>query len=129
MTTTSPGFGTPYREAPLVEGEGTDVRGRPVKVRIKPTDTWWQFFVNLSQQSARSPVAVISPSASPYTYTAAQIGSLVVRGGTVSLLQLVRGGSAVNVTGAVVVPLCADDSVVVTYSVMPTVTFVPGART
>lgn len=129
MTTTSPGFGVPYRDSALAEGKiaGRDGKERAISVRV--TDVWWQFLVGISQQSARLPIAPLVPDPSPYEYTADQIGTLVVRGGTVSSIQLVRGNDVVDVTGMVGIPLTANDSVVVTYSVVPTVTFVPGART
>lgn len=73
------------------------------------------------------PIAAITPGASPYTYTAAAAGSVVITGGTTSNIQLKRGATtiAIGTTTPAVVPVSAGDQVITTYSVAPTMSFVP----
>lgn len=72
-------------------------------------------------------IAAITPGASPYTYTAAAAGSVVVTGGTVSNIQLKRGSTTIAIASASpgVVPVSAGDQVITTYSAAPTMNFVP----
>jgi len=74
------------------------------------------------------PVAAITVSASPFTYTAPAAGSVVVTGGTVSAIALIRQGTTVA-TGLTtgLIPVSRFDQVKVTYSVVPTMTFIPGS--
>lgn len=72
------------------------------------------------------PVAAITPGASPFTYTAPFAGSIAVTGGTVSAIALIRQGTTVA-TGLItgLIPVSRYDQVKVTYSVVPTMTFIP----
>jgi hypothetical protein len=74
------------------------------------------------------PVALITPGASPYTYKAPFAGSVAVTGGTVSAIAILRQGTTVA-TGLTtgVFPVSRGDSLVITYSSLPTVTFIPGS--
>lgn len=71
------------------------------------------------------PVAV-TPGASPYEHVADRAGSMLVVGGTVSLVEIGRAGSYFD-CGVVAGPitLAPYDSVRVTYTVAPTMTFLP----
>lgn len=72
------------------------------------------------------PVSTILATGSPFTYTASANGQLCVAGGSVSILQIIRQGTAVT-TGltAGLIPLSRLDQVVVTYGSAPTLTFLP----
>lgn len=72
------------------------------------------------------PSQSISPTGSPFTYTAAFDGTVVITGGTVSAIALIRQGTSVA-TGITtgLIPLSRLDSVQVTYSGAPTMTFFP----
>jgi hypothetical protein len=74
------------------------------------------------------PVSAITPTGSPFTYTAPYWGTVVVNGGVVTVIALKRQGTSVT-TGLTdaVVPVARGDSVVVTYSGAPTMTFIPGS--
>lgn len=67
----------------------------------------------------------ITVSASPFTYTVKEPGSLFITGGTVSTITLIRGSKTLNMTGQKIIPVGIKDRVVVTYSVLPTITFIP----
>jgi hypothetical protein len=72
------------------------------------------------------PFAAITVGASPYTYTASADGSVAVTGGTVTGISVIRQGTTVA-TGvtAGVIPLSRLDQIQVTYSVVPTMNFLP----
>lgn len=74
------------------------------------------------------PVASITPTGSPFTYTAPFGGSVAVTGGTVSAISVSRQGTSVS-TGVTVglIPVARFDQVVVTYTGAPTMTFIPGS--
>lgn len=113
----NPTFGLPSRLLKLISGESGTAN-----------DTWYQFFVRLAQLSAERPFDPVSLGASPFVYTARTIGHLFITGGTVSAISLVRSGIAVACPSNTFIPMAANDSVTVTYSVLPTMTFIPSAR-
>lgn len=112
----NPTFGLPDPSVPMVGKEG------------RLADVWYRGLVRLAQLSAERPIAPVSVGASPFTFTATTIGDLLVRGGTVSAVTLVRGDDSLVCPVSGFVPMAANDSIVITYSVLPTVTFVPRAR-
>lgn len=73
---------------------------------------------------AAQPAITVSPSASPFTYTALFNGVLSVTGGTVSAISIIRQGTTVA-TGitAGLVHVRRSDQVRVTYTSAPTVVF------
>lgn len=91
-------------------------------------NAWYQWVVRISQLSAERPIEPVTVGASPFVYTAYTIGDLWVAGGTVSAVTLTRGGVSLTVATNRFIPVAANDQVTVTYSVLPTVTFVPSAR-
>jgi hypothetical protein len=91
------------------------------------TVPWYRFLGALLGLIAPSGAnaAAVTISASPFTYTATSSGVVLVAGGTVSALELGRNGTFTNIgviAGAV--PLSDGDSLRVTYTVLPTLTFV-----
>ena len=71
-----------------------------------------------------APLAGVTVGASPFTYVAPDSGRVVVQGGTVSLVELGRKGSFITVgITAGVMPVSRGDSVRITYTVLPTLTF------
>jgi hypothetical protein len=67
-----------------------------------------------------------SPSGTSYTYTATTAGTLSVSGGTVAFIQLQRKTTTITlgITNGLI-PLAQNDSVILTYSSVPAVTFIP----
>lgn len=78
----------------------------------------------LSLLTETAPLAPVTVGASPFTYVAPDAGRVVVQGGTVSLIELGRKATfvALGITAGVV-PVSRGDSVRVTYTVLPTLTF------
>ena len=87
------------------------------------TRQWYLYF----QGADPAPVSPVTVTASPFLYTPSDVGSVVVQGGTVSLIEIVRKGTSVN-TGvtAGVIPIARGDQLRITYTVLPTVTFLGG---
>lgn len=84
------------------------------------TRQWFLYF----QGSDPAPISPVVVGDSPFTYTPSDVGSVVVTGGTVSLIEIIRKGIAVNVgvtTG--IIPIARGDQLRTTYTVVPTVTF------
>ena len=79
------------------------------------------------QQFTQAPpnIMAITVDVSPFTYTAAEPGFIIVLGGTVSAIHLVRGAIDINLTGQKIIPVSIKDEVIITYSVLPTVQFIP----
>lgn len=89
---------------------------------------WYQFFTRLQQLTAEKPIAAVVVGASPFVYTASTIGNVFVTGGTVSSIVLTRDAVTITCPENIFIPVAAGDTVTVTYSVLPTVKFVPSAR-
>jgi hypothetical protein len=91
------------------------------------TVPWYRFFGALLGLAAPSgaDAAAITVTASPFSYTATNSGTVLVAGGTVSAIELGRNGvfTSTGVTAGVV-PVSEGDAVRVTYTVVPTMTFV-----
>jgi predicted Rossmann-fold nucleotide-binding protein len=69
-------------------------------------------------------VQVITPGASPYSFLVPDDGTLVVQGGTVSLIEIGRNGTFVT-TGLTiaVIPVSRGDQIRITYTVAPTINY------
>lgn len=116
MSNMTPSFGIPDRQQPFVNPRDGML-----------TEGWARFLVRLQQLTAERPIAGIPPGPSPFTFEATTIGDLLVAGGTVSGVLLTRGADSVSCPPGWV-PMAALDTVTITYSVAPIVTFVPRAR-
>lgn len=94
----------------------------------KFTAVWQRALTRLAQLTAARKFLAVSPGASPFTFTATTIGNLLIGGGAVSAVSLVRGAQSVACPSSGFIPMAAKDSVVVTYTVVPTLNFIPSAR-
>jgi hypothetical protein len=85
-----------------------------------------EFAAPMPNSSAYLPAVSITPSGSPYVYTATNETDVVVRAGTVSKIEITRGSTAVD-TGLTVgvFRLSPFDKLTVTYSSAPTMTGIP----
>lgn len=90
----------------------------------------WNFYL---QQFTQAPpnILPVTPNISPSSYQAVEPGVIAVTGGTVSAIALKRGVITIDVTGQKLIPVSINDIVEVTYSVLPTIQFIPsyGQRT
>lgn len=99
----------------------------PLEEAGKTASTWYFFFVGLFRGLAPEKEAAVTVGASPYTYSAPRGGFVIVSGGTVSVIAFSRDGTNFYTTGqtAGCFPISAADFLKITYTVLPTVTFVP----
>lgn len=86
--------------------------------------TVWQRFFNALVGPPEA-IANVPAKPSPHTYTASQGGILVVSGGTVNNIKLRRATVELDLGTIRVVPVASGDVVTITYSVTPTISFVP----
>jgi len=88
---------------------------------------WNSFF----QQFGSPPAGVTSTvvGASPFSFTSNINGSVVISGGTVSLITLTRGAVTITIATStaspVVIPISIADTISVTWTVKPTIQVVP----
>jgi hypothetical protein len=115
--TATPTFGVPSQILPATDPKSG-----------KLASVWYQFLVRLAQLTAESPMTAPAVGASPYTFTAVTIGNLFITGGTVSSIVLTRSGVSITCQKDQFIPMAAGDTVTTTYTVAPTMTFVPSAR-
>lgn len=104
----------PTYQTPLVNGRVTQ-------------SSWYRFWQGIFTGAAPGAESPVTPGASPYTYTAPFRGFLIVQGGTVSLIEFSRGGTTYRNVGvtAGAIPANSQDLIRITYTVAPTLTFVP----
>lgn len=114
---TNPTFGLPSPSLPMSD---------PTTGKV--ASIWYQWVARISQLSAERPFGPVTVGASPFTFTASTIGNLLVTGGTVSAIVLSRSGASVNCQENTFIPMAANDTVTITYTGLPTVTFIPSAR-
>lgn len=97
---------------------------QPIADAAGRVTTPWQRFFN-ALVSAAAPIQSIALTGSPFSYRAGAIGSLSVTGGTVSSITLTRNNMTVSLGTSGVFPVSNGDGITVTYSVDPTVSFIP----
>lgn len=84
-------------------------------------------WVQYLQQFTQAPPKImdVTVTVSPFSYTAKEPGYLYIHGGTISAITLTRGIVTLIFTGNTAVPVAINDIVSITYTVLPTVKFVP----
>jgi hypothetical protein len=85
---------------------------------------WLYFFQSLVALPPPSQPIIVGTS--PFTFTAGDSGSVVIEGGTVNSINIIRGITTIvtGLTGGVI-PIRKQDKVVIDYSVAPDLTFLP----
>lgn len=99
----------------------------PLQVQGVTGKDWYFFWANLFRGLSPANEVALTVGASPYVYTAEVRGSVIVSGGTVSAIEFSRDGVTFYATGQTsgMFTLNAQDRLRVTYSVLPTMIFVP----
>lgn len=84
-------------------------------------------FVSYLQQFTIAPsnVVAVTVGISPYSYEAKEPGNLFITSGTISDIRLTRGAINLDFTGQKLVPVAINDTVTITYTVLPTINFIP----
>ena len=88
---------------------------------------WYFFFQGLWNGIPPGAESKVVVTASPFGFIAPRGGFLIVQGGTVSSVSFSRDGITPHATGqtAGMFPLSKGDTLTVTYSSVPNLTFVP----
>jgi hypothetical protein len=88
---------------------------------------WFFYWAGLFNGLPPAAEIAVTPGVSPYVYSAPVKGSVIVNGGTVSAIAFSRNGTTFYTTGQTsgMFTLNAQDRLRVTYTVTPTMTFVP----
>jgi hypothetical protein len=89
--------------------------------------TWYGYFSGLFRGQPTGLPSSITVGPSPFNYSAPSGGTVLIQGGTVSLVQISRDGVSNYTTGQTqgAIPVSFQDTLIITYSVAPTMTFVP----
>ena len=100
---------------------------QPITVKGVMAAGWARFFQGLWSGAPTANLSVVSPTASPFTYSAPAGGTLIVNGGTVSQIKYSRDAANFYVTGQTqgMLPVSQGDQLVISYSVPPTLVFAP----
>lgn len=80
------------------------------------------------QQFTTAPPAfnTIDVGVSPFEYEAREPGNIIITGGTVTDVLLTRGQETLDLGAFVtIIPVAINDIITITYSVLPTITFIP----
>ena len=85
---------------------------------IPPWNSYLQQFTQAPPSFVR-----VTVGASIFSYVAKEPGFIIVKGGTVSAIHLTRGLLTIDVTGQKLIPVAVQDTITVTYSVLPTIKF------
>lgn len=101
--------------------------GIPLKIGESTSKDWYFFWNGLYTGLSPALPISITVGTSPFTYSPQVKGTVIVQGGTVSSVQFSRDGITFYDFGTVAgpFPLNAADRIVITYSIAPTMTFIP----
>lgn len=99
----------------------------PITVGNKTHAAWYRWFQNIDLGIPPSSEVMVTPTASPFTYSPKVKGMLIVSAGTVSRIDYSRTPGVFYNTGqtAGVFTMSANDQIKITYSGVPTVVFMP----
>ena len=98
---------------------------QPISEKGGTARGWYRFFQGLAFGVPPGAETAVTVGTSPFTYTAPRGGAVIVQGGIVSAISFARVSS--HVTGATqgLFPVSSGDMITITYTGVPTVTFVP----
>ena len=86
---------------------------------------WYKFFSALYKGTPPSAETALVVGISPWSYSAPAKGFVIIRGGTVSAVTFSRSMTTLTGQTAGIFPLAQGDVLTVSYSGLPTMTWVP----
>lgn len=98
---------------------------QPLQVGQNFSASWYRWMHDTEVGTPPSAEAFVTVTASPFSYQATVKGFLIVTGGTVSQIQFTRSNTYATGQTSGTFPLSVADTITITYSGVPTVTFVP----
>jgi hypothetical protein len=87
--------------------------------------SWYRFFQGIYKGAPPSAEMTLQVTASPFRYTAPSSGFVILKGGTVTGVEFTRANTTLTGQTQGVFPLSQADQLTVTYSGLPTMTWVP----
>lgn len=84
---------------------------------------WIQYLQQFTQAPPNFVTLTVGPS--PFSYIVKEPGNLIITGGAISAVALVRGSIGINLVGQRIVPVSIQDTVTFTYTIKPVVQFIP----
>jgi hypothetical protein len=111
-----------YRSAPTYD---QDILS-PNKSGEKTTSSWYRWFQDIDLGVPPSSEIPITVGSSPFTFSPKMKGGVIVSGGTVTSISIARAGPSYP-TGQTqgLFTLAANDLLQVSFSVVPTMVFMP----
>jgi hypothetical protein len=99
----------------------------PMLTKTNITNAWYRFFLGIQSGLPPATETAVTLPASPFTYTASAKGFLIVQGGTVSMISFSRTPGTFYPLGVTQgpIPVSQNDQVMITYSGVPNLVFVP----
>ena len=89
------------------------------------TIVWYRFFQAVNDGTPSGGEVPVTLTASPFTFTAPSHGFVILRGGVVSAVQFIRTVTTLTGQTAGIFPLSRNDQLIVTYTGLPAMLFVP----
>lgn len=86
---------------------------------------WYRFFQALWQGTPPSNESKVVVGGSPFSYVVPSRGFVILSGGTVTAVQFTRSVTTLTGQTSGIFPMNQGDTLTVTYSALPSVTFVP----
>lgn len=106
-----------WRSAPTYE--------TPLQIGQNIAQAWWRWIQAIQLGTPPGAEVPITVGVSPFTYTASQGGFVILTGGTVSAVHFFRTASYTTGQTSGLFPLSNGDQLIVSYSGLPTMTFIP----
>jgi hypothetical protein len=98
---------------------------QPLQTGPNLSASWYRWMHDTDVGTPPSAETAVAVTASPFAYQAAKKGFLIITGGTVSLVQFTRVDTYSTGMVSGMFPVDLGDTITVTYSGAPTITFVP----
>ncbi len=86
------------------------------------TRTWYNFFASF--QTGAGKIRSINPTSSPYSIEADSVGTITITGGSDIVVTLTRAQKTITGLSGLI-PVSQDDVVVISYTIVPIVNFIP----
>ena len=97
----------------------------PLSEKGNTSSAYYRFLQGIHLGIPPAAETAITPGPSPFTYIAPQGGFVIINGGTVSKIQFGRTSTYTTGQTSGTFPISLGDTIIVTYSGAPTMTFVP----
>lgn len=108
---------TAFRQVPTYE--------TPLAMGKQITRSWFRWFQDQHNGLPKGAEITVAVGGSPFAYTAPSAGYIIIRGGTVSAVQVTRTVTTLTGQTAGIFPVSQGDVLTVTYSGLPAMVFVP----